>query len=386
MLFPIRATARYFLPRPQAKEISDPSLVLATMAPDLNSLPPSRSVSSSPMQVRTIYPSALPMDSHYHQPHGTPSPLSSNVSLAAAASMNAADISRRSSVASMTNRGSPRAGRASDRRRSVVAMNLNLNDPTLPSPGELSSHDRRASFGHSFAAASPSSIGGTPMIATGDPHHHRRNPSLGEIHQELEQEQEAQVNRLLQMIRTQQTQLEHMQRYQQEHAARQSSQSGTATAGNNNNQAVADESTPTSERSFTLTQNHNQPQPLPRLPRRSSRPASQSTSPILRPLPGLDHGVRRSSVSENWPPSPVSLVRRNSSRDESAYYQAETATLTRENQMLRLRIRELERQVGEMNSSPANTPAISSNLSTSPPLEARDRAVVEVMAMDADKD
>lgn len=30
-----------------------------------------------------------------------------------------------------------------------------------------------------------------------------------------------------------------------------------------------------------------------------------------------------------------------SSRDESAYYQAETQTLTRENQMLRMRIREL---------------------------------------------
>lgn len=30
------------------------------------------------------------------------------------------------------------------------------------------------------------------MIATGDPHH-QRAPSLGELHQELEQEQEAQV-------------------------------------------------------------------------------------------------------------------------------------------------------------------------------------------------
>lgn len=32
------------------------------------------------------------------------------------------------------------------------------------------------------------------MIATGDPHH-QRAPSLGELHQELEQEQEAQVVR-----------------------------------------------------------------------------------------------------------------------------------------------------------------------------------------------
>lgn len=35
-------------------------------------------------------------------------------------------------------------------------------------------------------------------------------------------------------------------------------------------------------------------------------------------------------------------------RDESAFYQAETQMLTRENQMLKLRIRELERQISEM--------------------------------------
>ena len=69
-------------------------------------------------------------------------------------------------------------------------MSLSLNDPTLPAPGELSHSDHRANF---FSTGSPSSIGGSSIIATGDPHHHQRNPSLGEIHQELEQEQEAQV-------------------------------------------------------------------------------------------------------------------------------------------------------------------------------------------------
>jgi hypothetical protein len=52
------------------------------------------------------------------------------------------------------------------------------------------------------------------------------------------------------------------------------------------------------------------------------------------------------------------MARRNSSRDESAYYQAETATLTRENQMLRLRIRELERQVNELNANAGATQAL----------------------------
>ena len=71
-------------------------------------------------------------------------------------------------------------------------MNLNLNDPTLPSPGELASSDHRSSITNAFRTTSPTMLGGTPAIATGDPHH-QRTPSLGEIHQELEQEQEAQV-------------------------------------------------------------------------------------------------------------------------------------------------------------------------------------------------
>ena len=71
-------------------------------------------------------------------------------------------------------------------------MNLNLNDPNLPGSGELPGSDRRLSIGNAFRTASPTSIGGSPTIATGDPHH-QRAPSLGEIHQELEQEQEAQV-------------------------------------------------------------------------------------------------------------------------------------------------------------------------------------------------
>lgn len=42
------------------------------------------------------------------------------------------------------------------------------------------------------AVSTPHSLAGSPIISTGDPHH-LRHPSLGEIHQELEQEQEAQV-------------------------------------------------------------------------------------------------------------------------------------------------------------------------------------------------
>lgn len=47
-------------------------------------------------------------------------------------------------------------------------------------------------MGQAFRTASPTSHGGSPVFATADPHH-QRAPSLGELHQELEQEQEAQV-------------------------------------------------------------------------------------------------------------------------------------------------------------------------------------------------
>lgn len=149
------------------------------MAPDLNSLPPSRSPSGTPLQPR---------------PTGSPSPRSSSLSLAASATINAGiqnEDSRRSSSSSNRNRPSVNVGR-SERRRSTVAMNLNLNDPSLPGPGELQAGDPRSSISHSFRTASPHSIGGSPTMA-----HHQRAPSLGELHQELEQEQEAQVVRHL---------------------------------------------------------------------------------------------------------------------------------------------------------------------------------------------
>ena len=68
-----------------------------------------------------------------------------------------------------------------------------------------------------------------------------------------------------------------------------------------------------------------------------------------------------------------SSSRRDSLRDEAAYYQAEQANLQRENQMLRVRIRELEKQLQEKQASSA-TPSQHSNLVTSPPLEAEDAA------------
>lgn len=62
-------------------------------------------------------------------------------------------------------------------------------NPNLPSPGEMVGDPQTAMY----QTGSPQTMTGSHMPA-GDPHHfHNRTSSLGEIHQEIEQEQEAQV-------------------------------------------------------------------------------------------------------------------------------------------------------------------------------------------------
>ncbi|KAL1966141.1 hypothetical protein VTN77DRAFT_4889 [Rasamsonia byssochlamydoides] len=300
------------------------------MPPDLNSLPPSRSTTSSPLQPRS-WPSSFEGNNNNSNNTRSPSPRPSAA---------AADLSHRSSF--NNHRSSPR------RRRSGIGMHLNLNDPS----GDLHS-DHRSSLGHAFRTASPTSLGGSPIIATGDPHH-QRAPSLGEIHQELEQEQEAQVNRLLQMIRQQQIQLQQLQQQQQQQ--QQSSNSGTA---------VVDDPTPNSERSASFASVPPLPVPGSRsIPlslstRRGSRTSSQATSPSLYPTgsaqPTSAIDPAHASYSSEWSGlgggNESGIPTRRSSRDESAFYQAEAAMLSRENQMLRARIRELERQISELSTN-----------------------------------
>lgn len=241
-----------------------------------------------------------------------------------------------------------------------------------------------------YRTASPQS--GSPIISQREPQH-LRNPSLGELHQELEQEQEAQVvshyaaiieeliyrimslmvekNRLLQMIRAQQEQLQQLQ------AA--SGQSHTAPP-------AIDESTPTSERSMSFSH-----PPIPQLPSATSTPRSPTSA--LHPRSSFDlarSDLHRRSRTPSRTASP--RIRSTSisgeggehwslgGRDESAFYQAETQMMVRENQMLRQRIRELgalcylqfldkglmilERQVTELHANSAIThePATPSRL------------------------
>ncbi|KAJ5604410.1 hypothetical protein N7510_009564 [Penicillium lagena] len=297
------------------------------MPPDLNSLPPSRSSSSSSSLPHRNIPQPV-------SPGSGPIPMNANTS-------------------PRPSRASPSVGRlsVSERRRSAAGMNLNLTEsgPGPSNNGDAPLSDHRSSIGQALRTASPSNHGGSPIFATADPHH-QRAPSLGELHQELEQEQEAQVNRLLQMIRSQQAQLQQLQNQQQQ--TPQSAQSGTA---------VVDD-TPPSERSAFFP-----PIPPPAgishrpsissvTNRRSSRTSSQATSPNLRPL----DSSRGSEAGETLPAARESVSRRGS-RDEGAYYQAEAAMLGRENQMLRQRIRELERQINDLTTaSSAARPEVAS--------------------------
>ncbi|KAI0160903.1 hypothetical protein GGR52DRAFT_562117 [Hypoxylon sp. FL1284] len=323
------------------------------MAPDLNSLPPS---SPPGVRPRIMTSSNGNGDPSARGESASPSPRSASTSLQAAATMNAGlqhEPLRRSSSSSLSRqRQSPQVGR----RRSAVLMNLQLNDPSVPGPGEMVAE--AGSSGPSTTSPRPMST--SPLLTGGDPHHNRA-PSLGELHQELEAEQEAQVNRLLLMIRQQQIQLQQLQ----------------AAQGQSQTSVAAEDTTPTSERSNSMA-----------LPNPGSQPVIPAPSTSVPRSPVLSHPRssfdiardalhRRSRTPSRGAPSPrmrsTSISGESGEphlsgvRDESAYYQAETQSMVRENQMLRHRIRELERQLSEAHASVSLTrePAHHSQLTQS---------------------
>ncbi|KAM3484832.1 hypothetical protein MY8738_001734 [Beauveria namnaoensis] len=249
----------------------------------------------------------------------------STTSLQAAATVNAGlnrELSPRSSTGSLTrtHRSSSNAGR----RRSNVLMNLQLNDPTVPGPGEMVSEH-------------------------GIPQHHRA-PSLGELHQELEAEQEAHVNRLLQMIRQQQLELQRLQ----------------ASNPNNSHGASGEDSSAVSDRPAVPVSQGPNPSPLvgsyPRSPVFHHRPSLDMARADLHrrsrtPSRGASPRLRSTSISAesgDWALG---------GRDESAFYQAEAQMLTRENQMLKHRVHELQKQLSELSASQgSNEPPTPSSL------------------------
>jgi len=162
------------------------------------------------------------------------------------------------------------------------------------------------------------------------------------------------------MIRSQQQQLQQLQ-------------AGQAQAVP---ERAIEDATPTSERSLSFsgtlpTQNTVPGSSMtPRSPNLVGRPRSsfdlaradlqrRSRTPSRTASPGR---VRGDSISGE-----AGEAQGVGGRDDIAFYQAETQMLVRENQMLRMRIRELERQVSELHTNSAIThePVTPSNLTRS---------------------
>lgn len=147
--------------------------------PDIDSLPHSFSLTRSNS-------SALEATMHGASPSSRASTFSTNAGIQ---HQDGGSPINTSIFSSFSNRPASQVGR-SERRRSNILANP-LFDPTSPGPGELHSSERRSSLTPATTypyPASPQSLGSPTMMAARD-----RAPSLGELHQELEAEQEAQV-------------------------------------------------------------------------------------------------------------------------------------------------------------------------------------------------
>lgn len=222
------------------------------------------------------------------------------------------------------------------RRRSQVLMNLQHNDPSLPGPGEMVHDHSRAS------TTSPSAgpVSTSPLMIGGDPHHNRA-PSLGELHQELEAEQEAQVNRLLLQIRQQQAQILHLQQNAPNQSAIVGEESpGQVTPAHPGAQPIL--AGPGPGPSNVPAPNISSSGSLPRspvFPRGSFEygPRADFRHRSRTPSRGASPRLRSTSISQDSG-EPLAL---GGNSNESAFYQAETQMLVRENQMLRHRIRDL---------------------------------------------
>ncbi|KAI0186020.1 hypothetical protein EV127DRAFT_188221 [Xylaria flabelliformis] len=327
------------------------------MAPDLNSLPPSspvavplRAMTNGSVAAVASPGAAAESASAVRGESPSPSPRSASISLQAAATVNAGlqhEPGRRTSRSSLSRqRHSPQAGR----RRSAVLMNLQLNDPSLPAPGEMV---LESGGNPHHPRMSPQPLSSSPLLTGRDPHHNRA-PSLGELHQELEAEQEAQVNRLLHMIRQQQLQLQQLQ------------------AAQTQSSVAAEDHPSTSDRSTSMSHPPGVPPSLP------TPSGSIPRSPSISHPPTSSPRLRSTSISQEGEPH-LSGV-----RDETAYYQAETQSLIRENQMLRHRLRELERQLSEVhanaNAAITREPAQPSHLTHSTSVSEGDAAEPSPMA------
>jgi len=330
----------------------------------------------------------------------TNQPQPPHLPLAAAASVNAS-MRAGSPGPATTARDS-----AASRRKSVVA-DLAMADDRLPPPAEIATSDRKPSLSESmhkvpslsfrdnnstspavspnpFAERSRGSRTGSPRMSgieptrtsmsTSDPFR-QRAPSIGEVHQQMEQEQEAQVNRLLLQIHQQQMQIDALKR-----------QSPNADTSTGSSTAISDDiSSQVSTPLITPTSNPIRAPPTPERAHSSGSASTTtaSTMPAARGSPSLGALSRPPRSSS---PMSFSLNKTGSSRtssrpaspsvrsiqlsgapgpDEAKYWQAEAGNLERENAILKARIMELERQAGSLSKADSSEGNFGSHRSSS---------------------
>lgn len=229
--------------------------------------------------------------------------------------INSLAVSSDASSQGQTAGSSPTADVLPSQQRSTGASSVAdlPSHPPSSSTAALRSHLRRTSSSAS---------------STTSPTRHPRPYNAAELHQELEREQEAVVNRLLHQIRT-------------------TAESINASNPNQNSNAILDDSsTPTNVPNTSSSLGaSNHPRALSGSLSHSrhnslsvrSRTSSRTSSPVLQPFmlePMTDPFVM-------------------GGRDEVTFYKTETDMLTRENEMLKRRIRELEEQAARKTGGPS---------------------------------
>lgn len=249
------------------------------------------------------------------------------------------DVSKLETAVSGTQSAPSPASRPSSNQSPVLSPIIQTSRPTTPSPRASSSnihqtvHVRRPSSSFSIGSASSRRASMlTPPDSMPQRLPRQQSPqetqAFAELHQELETEQEAQVNRLLNLIR-----LQHLQ----SQSAIDDNSSTAATidsASTTTGRARSPVSASMSRRASGRLSRENSA----RRPRSGSR-ASSASSPSFQAASFINDNVSESSASVPW---------LGSSHSDLGFYIAEAQMLTRENEMLKNRIRELEKQVADL--------------------------------------
>jgi hypothetical protein len=237
-----------------------------------------------------------------------------------------------------------------------LSQHSTMSSPSFLSPSRPESPSgslgRRPEYMRRPSSSLSSSSRRASMLTQPDPSYPQRLPrqpgdaqAFAELHQELEVEQEAQVNRLLQMIRLQSLQ------------AANANEDATSTSA-------------TIDSGSVRTDRPRSPASASAVSRRSSNRFSRDGSLPFRHR-SLSRGSSTHLSSPGMTPGGADSVSEasvgiGSSYSDAGYYAAESQMLKRENEMLKRRIRELERTCAELSAKASASAGSNSTTDTTP--------------------